>query len=82
VEELLAGCGGTRWQDLAVGVSMVDDDVVRMQGRPAAAFIAWASRLGFKPLRRRRYPSINALVRRPDIDGRAWQRRSRTDRSV
>jgi hypothetical protein len=56
VEELLAGCGGTRWQDLAVGVSMVDDDVVRMQGRPAAAFIAWASRLGFKPLRRRRYP--------------------------
>jgi hypothetical protein len=58
VEELLAGCGGTRRQELAVGASMADDDVVRTRGRLAAAFIAWASRLGFKPLRRRRYPGL------------------------
>jgi hypothetical protein len=58
VEELLAGCGGTRRQELAVGASMADDDVVRTRGRPAAASIAWASRLGFKPSRRRRYPGL------------------------
>jgi hypothetical protein len=58
VEELLAGCGGTRRQELAVGASMADDDVVRTRGRPVAAFIAWASRLGFKPLQRRRYPGL------------------------
>jgi hypothetical protein len=58
VEELLAGCGGTRRQELAVGASMADDDVVRTRGRSTAAFIAWASRLGFKPSRRRRYPGL------------------------
>jgi hypothetical protein len=50
-EELLAGCGGTRRQELAVGASMADDDIVRTRGRPTAAFIAWASRLGFKASR-------------------------------
>jgi hypothetical protein len=40
VEELLAGCGGTWRQELAVEASMADDDVVRTRGRPAAAFIA------------------------------------------
>jgi hypothetical protein len=41
-----------------VGALMADDDVVRTRGRSAAAFIAWASRLGFKPSRRRRYPGL------------------------
>jgi hypothetical protein len=58
VEELLAGCGVMPRQELAVGASMGDDDVVRTRGRPAAAFIAWASRLGFKPSRQRRYPGL------------------------
>jgi hypothetical protein len=58
VDELLAGCGGTRRQELAVGASMADDDVVCTRGRLAAAFIAWASRLSFKPSRRRRYPGL------------------------
>jgi hypothetical protein len=58
VEELLAGCDGTRRQELAVGASMADDDIVRTRGQPTTAFIAWASRLGFKPSRRRRYPGL------------------------
>jgi hypothetical protein len=31
---------------------------VRTRGRPTAAFIAWASRLGFKASRWRRYPGL------------------------
>jgi hypothetical protein len=41
-----------------VGASMADGDVVRARGRSAAAFIARASRLGFKPSQRRRYPGL------------------------
>jgi hypothetical protein len=71
VEELLAGCGGTRRQELAVGATMADDEVVRTRGRLVAAFIAWASRLGFNPSRRRRYPG---LQRPSTAAGHRWAR--------
>jgi hypothetical protein len=32
VEELLAGCGGTLRQELVVGASMADNDIVRTRG--------------------------------------------------
>jgi hypothetical protein len=71
VEELLAGCSDTRRQELAVGASMADDDVVRTRGRPTAAFIAWASRLGLKPSRRRRYTGLQCLS---TAAGHRWAR--------